>query len=296
MGAALLVVVLTVSLSFRTKPAEVRVVEETPLQAEATVQEAQVGPSLAKPVTTERKPSAPPPPADINELLKQGKTELAIERFKEILANDPSNEMALMALANLYFKNPETRGEAEGLYKKALDTNSENREALEKYLDLQAKPGQLGGPLQRLESLVKENPESPNISGAYARTLANKGQFAEAQATMERAIQSPDVNATAIATLVDLAAKNGDYAGAARAIEQSAGKQEANIADRIRKNLPTADQERALAMTQAHLVTQYINLSQIDKAEATIAAIASKNPNHPALKSLRADLDRKKRT
>lgn len=230
----------------------------------------------------------------IRDLLRKGQTEVAIARLEEHLKKNPTDPSSLLTLAALYAKERNHRDKAEELLRRVLESNPENREALEKFLGLQYDSRQLGNPLESLHRLVEENPDSPNIAGAYARSLAAKGQYAEAIALFERALENPRADAFALESLAEYYQKVGQSGKAAEAFERAVKKQEEFLADLRGRNLPTADVEQSILRSQAVLARELLRSREFERAEALIRAIAAKDPNHPLLPSLRTQLQRER--
>lgn len=126
-----------------------------------------------------------------------------------------------MSLATAYANNPRDRDKAERLFKNAIETDPENRESLENFLNLQNDPERPGAPLISLEQLVKDNPDSPNIAGALARSLGNKGQYVEAIEVLERAIDNPKADRFTFRTLSDYYRRTGQSQKSAEILEKA---------------------------------------------------------------------------
>lgn len=287
---ALAGVVISITLSKKRAdapaPAEVSVVEQVKPVTASLVTAPAARPRPKAP------PADPPQAPSIRDLLAKGDTKAAVTVLENLLQTDPNNAFALDQLGRLYAKDPAQKDRASQLLKKALESNPENRGALEEFLSLQRDPQKAGGPLQALQQLMEENPDSPNIAGAYARTLMHKGQYAEAAAVLERGIDSPYADPKALETLSELYSKMGEPGRTAQVFERTIQKQEDLISDLKSKNQPTADAERALSRSQRMLVEEFIRSRQLDRAEGVIKAIEARNPNHPVLNTLREDLQR----
>jgi len=240
-------------------------------------------------------PAEVKPSADVQALLSKGDTAGAIKLLEAKLTENPSDQFSLETLGKLYAKDPRQRDKAEVLLKKALEGNPENRETLEEYLGTQRNSSKPGGPLSSLQQLMEENPTSPNIAGAYARTLAHKGQTQEAIAVMERAIENPEADAFAFHTLSEMYRKSGEPNKAADAFERALQRQQERLSDLRSKNQPVDNVEKAITRTQALLAGELIRSRQIDRAEAAIRTLEQKDPNHSALQGLRQDLERAKK-
>jgi len=228
----------------------------------------------------------------IQELLKKGETQAAILHLEEILKLNPSDKDALLTLAGLYLRDKGLRDKAEGILRRVLESNPENREALEKYLDLHNDPKRPGNPLESLRRLAEENPDSPNIAGAYARSLGDKGQYAEGIALLERAIENPRADALAFSSLSEYYRQIGLPGKAAESFERALQKQEQLFADLKSRNLPTTDLEQSILRSEAMLAGEFLQSRQFDRAEALIRTIAAKDPNSRFLKGLRDQLER----
>ncbi len=232
----------------------------------------------------------------IRELLKKGKIEAAIARLEEILRKNPADEIALRALAALYMGDGRHRDKVASLLRKALESNPENREVLEKYLSLQHDDKRPGSPLEALRRLMEDNPDSPNIAGAYARSLGAKGQYAEAIALLERALENPRADDLAFESLSEYYRKIGQPERAAETFERAVRRQEELLSDLKSRNLPTADLERSILSHQSILARELLQGRQYERVEALIHAIASRDPNYDSLTWLREQLERGRRS
>ncbi len=267
---------------------------DPPSNVETALRETKMAPEISRQLPSARpveakvitKTNLPP---TIQELIVKGKTAEAVVRLKAVLTEKPNDELALMALANLYLKDPKSKDRAESLLKKALESNPENRDALEKLLSLKTGPGNA---IESLQGLAKENPDSPNIAGAYARSLAHKGRYEDAMGILERAIENPESDAMALQSLSEFAKQLGDPSRATEALERAIARQEEALAQ---KQGGSGEREKALLRTRAFLAEQLIEGNQFDRAEAVIASIAARDPGHQSLTSLRGRVEKGRR-
>jgi tetratricopeptide (TPR) repeat protein len=119
--------------------------------------------------------------------IQRDRLDLAKERFRAALEENPHNDRAWVGLALIH----RHKGDFElswGNLERALDLAPHNRTALRLMVEWAVRDGRLGSAIARLEAHIRVNQEDTELIFQLVKALALVGRFAEALLECERVV------------------------------------------------------------------------------------------------------------
>ncbi len=146
--------------------------------------------------------------------LADKKPEDAKKRFTDVIAKEPKNVQALLALAELSDRTGAAKDEVASLIAKAIDASPTDVTARHLLVEFHLTNKQLPKALSAAQSGVSALPESPELLDALGRAQLMSGETNQAIATFNKVVAMQPLSTKPLLRLADahLAAKNKDGA------------------------------------------------------------------------------------
>jgi tetratricopeptide (TPR) repeat protein len=153
-------------------------------------------------------------------LKTQGRLSEALEVFKEIIKSHPENVVARNSYADV-LKTQGRLNEALKIYEETIKSHPENVVARNSYADVLKTQGRLNEALEVYEETIKSHPEDVFSKNGYAEVLKTQGRLSEALKIYEETIKSHPEDVVAKTGYADVLKTQGRLSEALEVYEET---------------------------------------------------------------------------
>jgi tetratricopeptide (TPR) repeat protein len=224
------------------------------------------------------------------DLIDNGQVQEAVDKLKEILAKDPTNEQALVEMAMIQLLDLKNSGEAINYLQKVVGVNPDNRIVISELVSLYEEDGRVEEGLSFLRGSMN-NQNSGEINYGIGQLLSMQGRTDEAISHLEKAIGSNVGSFRAQKELADAYSAVGRMDKAIGAYEKTIADQGRDIEKREKDGMPSSFAKEKLGYNKLDLARALIKNGQLDEAQNILDEVSSSLPDATAISSVQKRID-----